>query len=143
MILWAALGIVQFVIPPEQVFDYLNGAALAAGIITIVSYFPAVIDAWRDKRIGISPAHLLAFGIMANWIGFELRVGRWIISNGSPVNSLAIYNVGLWISITGAALLIGALATTPPAWTPLRIALHSAAFVALTGFFWFAGQINV
>lgn len=141
VVLWLFLGMIQVMAPADQVFHYLNAVAVSAGIITIASYAPAVWYAWHDKEEGLRPAHLLAFGVTTNWIGFLIRLGRWFVVDGVPAPGIAqaFYNFGMWISITAAALLVAALALSPPQWSWEKINKHAIAFIALTGVLWFLG----
>jgi hypothetical protein len=134
IVLWVAFAALTFFIPAPHVFHCINAIAIAAGATTIYAYAPSVREAWRHRDRGISDGTMLALGVVTNWTGLLIRLGRWYVTDATPVaDGIAAwaYNVGLWISICGAALLVGALASSPPEWSRGRILAHSAAFLAL------------
>ena len=129
-ILFAAFS---WLFPPENIFHCLDAFAISAGVVVIASYVPALQDAWRN-HLDITPSHLLAFGVVTNWFGLIIRLGRWYVAGEVPQHTAhAIepwaYNIGLWISTCGAFLLVGALATSPPVWSNQRVLAHTAAFL--------------
>lgn len=137
-VLWSLFAVITYVLPPNHVFHFLNAWALAASAITISAYWPGVIEIWRRRADGITPAHLLTFGVVTNWTGLTVRLGRWYVTAHEPATDLSqwAYNVGLWVSICAAFCLIGVVALAEPRWTAKQFWWHIAAFVLLTWFLW-------
>ena len=134
IVMWAIFGALTFGLRTDYVFHCIDAIALAAGLTTMFAYAPGIRDAWRSRNTGIHDGQLLALGVFANWLGMTVRLSRWYITDAEPVpGGLAAwaYNVGLWISVCAAGLLVAALATSPPVWSPQRILAHCGAFLAL------------
>lgn len=134
-LLWAAFAIITFNVPTNQVFHCLNAIVVSAGLITIAAYAPGLRDVWRSRSKGLSDGQLLVLGVVVNWSGFTVRLARWYVTDAVPIaggTAAWAYNVGLWISVCGAALLVGALAISEPPWSSKRVLAHAAAFLALT-----------
>jgi hypothetical protein len=118
-LVWSVFLGLSVVFPPGTMFHILNPIAIATCVIMIMTYSPVIKDAWRNRTEGITPAHLLGFGITLNWVGLAIRMIRWYITGTEPSVTWDIefwfYNFGLWISVWAGLFLYGAasLATKP------------------------------
>lgn len=142
---WTALvtivlfAVTSYAFPPNHVFHLLNAVAISSAAILIASYSPSLWDAYKQRDNHVTPGHLLGFGVTLSWAGLLIRLSRWLLTSTEPSAGTEqwFYNVGLWISIASALLLVGAVALTEPKWTQTRLWVHVAAFLVLTWSLWY------
>lgn len=113
------LGVVtSFLVPPMVVFHITNPLAIALGVVLIWVYGRGITDAFRNRTETVTPAHLLTFGVVLNWIGMTVRMGRWYFTGEHPSVQdnvdFWIYNFGLWVSIWAGLFLLGASKLSVP-----------------------------
>jgi hypothetical protein len=146
-LLWVGFAVFAYFADYEVTFHALDGAAVAIGLVAMSAYAPVLVDAWRNRRGVVDAGHLLALGVVTNWLGFVIRFARWYITEAVPVTGECgpkpcfpywawAYSVGLMISITAGLLLIGATALINPHWSPKRLTGHIVAFTVLTVLLW-------
>lgn len=133
--MWTLFAALTAGLRTDHVFHCIDAIAVAAQLIVLYSYAPGVLDAWRNRERGIWDGQLLAIGVFAAAFGLTIRLSRWYVTNAIPVTdggvAAWVYNVGLWISVCAAGLLVGAVATSPPQWSVRRILGCAGAFLAL------------
>jgi hypothetical protein len=117
-VFWTVFAGLSLVFSPATIFHILNPISIASGVALIITYAPAIRDAWENRSEGVSPAHMLAIGIALNWIGLVIRMMRWYITGASPATTWDLefwfYNFGLWVSIWAALFIYGAASLVTP-----------------------------
>ena len=122
MLIWFGLAFSTVFMPQEFVFDYLTAMGVSAGVVVVLTFIPVIVDAWRTEG-QIQAAHLLALGIVANWLGLAIRLQRFFVVNEHPTWSAFpswAYNFGLWLTLSAAALMVGSVALSHPPWSAAR-----------------------
>jgi len=136
-ILWFACSFALLFAGRDLAFHLLNAAGVSAALVTIGAYAPVVWDSIKNRRL--FPGHVLAMGVCTNWLGFIIRIIRWFGPQGHnapPPHEWWLYSFGIVVSLTGALLLIGALALQDPQWPPRRLLAHIGIFLVLTFGLW-------
>lgn len=137
-VMWILGFITSFLVAPMTIFHITNPLAIALGVILIWVYGRGVIDAFKSEEV--SPAHLLTFGVVLNWIGMTVRMGRWYIAGAHPAVQdnldFWLYNFGLWISIWAGLFLIGASKLSVPNIKPSTLLV---VFLLVFGFLMWLG----
>lgn len=111
-IVWTVFLTLTTVFLPTSIFHIINPLAIAIGVVLIIVYGEGLLDAWRYRKQGVTPAHLLTIGVVLNWTGMIIRMARWYVTGQHPSVLFDLdfwfYNLGLWMSIWGGLFLIGA-----------------------------------
>jgi hypothetical protein len=114
-VVWLAYFGITYILPPEEVFHVLNPTIISLAIVLVIVFSRGLFDIFKhvDFRTAVAePAHLLIFGIILDWIGMIIRMGRWYFLNKHPIVSYDvefwIYNFGVWMSVWAGLFLFGA-----------------------------------
>jgi hypothetical protein len=150
LIIWTFFAVITVTVPQGVVFHILDAVIIASGLMVLYVFMPGLVDAWRKRSNHIQAAHLLTLGIVSNWIGTVIRLARWYVTDADPsifgphcslckgVEEIGYaqwaYNIGMWISITAAFVLVGAVALTDLNWTGGRTLVTLGVFAMSLAF---------
>lgn len=141
--IWSVFAAITYFWSPEFIFHLINPISIALGAVLILVYSSGLWQLIKDpekRKQGISPAHLLTFGVTLNWIGMVTRMARWYFTGQHPAvmfnAEFWFYNFGLWVSIWGGLLLLGAASL---AIKPFKGTTMIAVFLVVFAFLFWLG----
>jgi len=97
-------------ISPQELFHYIHPLTISISILVVLVYFIGAIESWSSNGHKLTPAHILTLGIILNWIGFSIRIGRWFFTQDEPdfPFEYGYYNLGLWLSTWAGIFMLAA-----------------------------------